>query len=287
MSTISTSTAVTTSVAPDDSGVLLFQQDSVEDLAQRARDDERGRPIDGDGPGSRWRPALSGSYGAVEDSKPLVGGIPSGGQPIVARNATEGNSRSRSKGRTPPRTVMRPMTLAHRNAAAAAGASLGALPSVEDMAASLVSSMDDEEGHPGRSPYGSMARRGRSAEARPISPVAVFRTLPTFDDEADDEEAEYARASAFHGGLIPGAGMTGEILSCDPAQELDAADLNLPTDATGHEVHSARGALTVELPLLVKSTIPVFFTQLAEYSLSLASVISIGHLGTGELAASS
>ena len=32
---------------------------------------------------------------------------------------------------------------------------------------------------------------------------------------------------------------------------------------------------------------PVFFTQLAEWSLVLASVVSIGHLGTTDLAASS
>lgn len=45
--------------------------------------------------------------------------------------------------------------------------------------------------------------------------------------------------------------------------------------------------LKTELPILLKTTIPVFFTQLAEYSLQLASVVSIGHLGTTQLAASS
>lgn len=38
---------------------------------------------------------------------------------------------------------------------------------------------------------------------------------------------------------------------------------------------------------MVKTAGPVFFTQVAEYSLILASVISIGHLGTVDLAASS
>lgn len=39
--------------------------------------------------------------------------------------------------------------------------------------------------------------------------------------------------------------------------------------------------------IVAKSSIPVFLTQLAEWSLVLSSVISIGHLGTTELAASS
>ncbi len=42
-----------------------------------------------------------------------------------------------------------------------------------------------------------------------------------------------------------------------------------------------------EIPIIIRSSIPVFLTQLAEWSLVLASVISIGHLGTTELAASS
>jgi MATE family multidrug resistance protein len=41
------------------------------------------------------------------------------------------------------------------------------------------------------------------------------------------------------------------------------------------------------MKVLAKTAGPVFFTQVAEYSLVLASVISIGHLGTVDLAASS
>jgi len=39
--------------------------------------------------------------------------------------------------------------------------------------------------------------------------------------------------------------------------------------------------------IILRTSLPVFFTQLAEWSLVLASVVSIGHLGTTELAASS
>ena len=42
-----------------------------------------------------------------------------------------------------------------------------------------------------------------------------------------------------------------------------------------------------EIPIILRLSLPVFFTQLAEWSLVLASVISIGHLGTTELAAAS
>ena len=45
--------------------------------------------------------------------------------------------------------------------------------------------------------------------------------------------------------------------------------------------------LQVEVLILLRTSLPVFFTQMAEWSLVLASVVSIGHLGTTELAASS
>jgi Na+-driven multidrug efflux pump len=45
--------------------------------------------------------------------------------------------------------------------------------------------------------------------------------------------------------------------------------------------------IQAEIPIILRLSLPVFFTQLAEWSLVLASVISIGHLGTTELAAAS
>jgi MATE family multidrug resistance protein len=89
----------------------------------------------------------------------------------------------------------------------------------------------------------------------------------------------------------------------DPAEELDAQDLELPTGDDGREVMIGRQALKVrrtlchdaapstnvvqaEIPILLRNAVPAFLTQSAEFSLVLASVVSIGHLGTTDLAAS-
>lgn len=268
----------------DDQSLILFPHDEHDEPPEPA--DDRGRPTEGQSWMGSWgRPRRRG-YGAVdstEASAPLVGG-PS--KPVHVSNASEGNSRSRSKGRTPPRTIVRPMTRAHRDAAVAAGASVGALGSVtSDAEASVVSSTTDMTS---TSPHSVMRfGRGRSAERRPISPVVHMNSLQmTNEDEEEEEEAEEAYNAARSGYYLPGAAAIGEPLAGDPAQELDAADLGLPVGKDGQEVQTWQGALGVELPMLVRSTVPVFFTQLAEYSLSLASVISIGHLGTEELAAS-
>jgi MATE family multidrug resistance protein len=176
------------------------------------------------------------------------------------------------------------MTKARRQAALDAGASASAIANVEANG-SVISVISEPDGERERRPQSppTLRGRGRSADRRPISPHVAFR--PLYQLEEDEETA--ARAAARSNLYLPGTGGTGEPLSDDPATALEAADLDLPTDACGHEVRTWRSALGVELPLLVRSTIPVFFTQLAEYSLSLASVVSIGHLGTKDLAASS
>lgn len=59
------------------------------------------------------------------------------------------------------------------------------------------------------------------------------------------------------------------------------------------ELNVARGHERIELmrqnemAIVLRMSVPVFTTQAAEWSLVLASVISIGHQGTTELAASS
>lgn len=74
----------------------------------------------------------------------------------------------------------------------------------------------------------------------------------------------------------------------DPAEVLDPEqDLHLPVDTQGHVLENWRTSVGPEFKILVSSALPIFFTQIAELSLILASVISIGHLGTTELAASS
>lgn len=241
-------------------------------------DDGRGRRTVSFGRGHR-------DYGAVANSEPLQAPVTLGAV-VPVPGASAGNSRSRSKGRTPPRNVVRPMTRARRQAAIEAGASVGAVASVDEADGSVISvitDVDDDEARPQSPP--SMRGRGRSADRRPISPIVAFRPLYQIEDE--ENEAAAARAAAYSNLYLPGTATTGERLSDDPAAVLDAEDLDLPTDECGHEVYSWQSALGVELPLLIRSTIPVFFTQLAEYSLSLASVVSIGHLGTADLAASS
>lgn len=254
----------------------------------RPPQEERGRRGSNDRHGRGPRAPKRYSYGAV--SEPISHLAQNPPVPIDS-SAPAGNSRSRSKGRTPPR-VVRPFTRAHRDAATAAGASLGALGSVTsdaDAGSSTISTTSDYTATSPSSPYRSL-RRGRSQDRRPISPAVLSSMLPpTSSDEEDesDAETEHAKSQARANLWQPGASSFGEPLLCDPAEELDAQDLDLPTDASGREVHTWKGAMAVELPLLLRTTIPVFFTQLAEYSLALASVISIGHLGTKDLAASS
>jgi MATE family multidrug resistance protein len=104
-------------------------------------------------------------------------------------------------------------------------------------------------------------------------------------------------------------------MTLDPAEELDPVlDLGLPADEEGVVIEDWRAALKVsrslssydepieensslltpelyskksEMPILIRTATPIFISQLAEYSLVLASVISIGHLSTTDLAASS
>ncbi|BEJ02418.1 hypothetical protein CcaverHIS631_0702130 [Cutaneotrichosporon cavernicola] len=225
------------------------------------------------------RGARSPDYGAVSNSEPLQAPDLS---TMPVPGAPPGTSRSRSKGRTPPRHVVRPMTRARRQAAIDAGASASAIASVEANGSviSVISEPDRERRT--QSPP-AMHGRGRNDGRRPISPHVAFR--PLYQLEEDEEAA--ARAAARSNLYLPGTGGTGEPLSDDPAAVLEAEDLDLPIDACGQEVRTWRSALDAELPLLIRSTIPVFLTQLAEYSLSLASVVSIGHLGTKDLAASS
>ncbi|BEJ17903.1 hypothetical protein CspHIS471_0701710 [Cutaneotrichosporon sp. HIS471] len=227
------------------------------------------------------RGARSPDYGAVANSEPLqapdLTTMPVPGAP-------PGTSRSRSKGRTPPRHVVRPMTRARRQAAIDAGASASAIANVEANGSviSVISEPDRDRERRTQSPP-AMHGRGRNDDRRPISPHVAFR--PLYQLEEDEEAA--ARLAARSNLYLPGTGGTGEHLSDDPAAVLEAEDLDLPIDACGQEVRTWRSALDAELPLIIRSTIPVFLTQLAEYSLSLASVVSIGHLGTKDLAASS
>lgn len=104
-------------------------------------------------------------------------------------------------------------------------------------------------------------------------------------------------------GMTPSSAGGAELglMEDDPAELLGPEELELPTNEEGIEVRQWPEALRVgpseerrqvligqnETAIIMRSAIPVFFTQIAEWSLVLASVVSIGHLGTTELAASS
>lgn len=89
------------------------------------------------------------------------------------------------------------------------------------------------------------------------------------------------------GGLVLGSPMIGK-MTLDPAEELDPVlDLGCPADENGVVLEDWRSAMKSEMPILLWTAFPIFISQLAEYSLVLASVISIGHLGTTDLAACS
>lgn len=281
------SISLTMSQDGGESEVTLMFPHEEELRPATTNDEERGRRGSSDRHARGRRAPKRYSYGAVSEPISQLTQNP----PVpIDNSAPAGNSRSRSKGRTPPR-VVRPFTRAHRDAATAAGASLGALGSVTsdaDAGSSTISNASDYTATSPSSPYRSY-RRGRSQDRRPISPAVLSSMLPqtSSDEDESDAETEHAKTQARANLWQPGASSFGEPLLCDPAEELDAEDLDLPTDAAGNEVHTWKGAMAVELPLLLRTTIPVFFTQLAEYSLALASVISIGHLGTKDLAASS
>ncbi|KAK8858653.1 hypothetical protein IAR55_002882 [Kwoniella newhampshirensis] len=276
---------------------LIFQDD--DDVANGT--DERSGLLDED-----WSRRASGrssrrSYGAT--NAPLGDRQSRRVKSVDTRAGAEGggNSRSRSKARTPPRR--------------------GSLHMRRAADKELLDSPETPKGH-GRHGPGESAdddddtssRRGRQVGSRPLStrtssPYSsafhphgsgishrrISVTARMGDDSSGDEGGDVARGLVASGGGAmfggrAGLGMTpaaGGTMDLDPVEELDAQDLELPVAEDGTEVRVWTGALRTEFPIILFSAIPIFFTQVAEWSLVLASVISIGHLGTTDLAASS
>ncbi|ORX37338.1 mate-domain-containing protein [Kockovaella imperatae] len=233
------------------------------------------------------------SYGATSEP---VG--KSQGKRRSSSSGVSGNSRSRSKARTPPRK----------------GLLHGRMKMTTDLS--------DSDGEDKLDDDLDQVSRGRAVESRPLSPVSTRASdvnsvthsrrmshARFADDSSGDEGGDVVRGLLGSGGgamlgrsgfgLTPsapgpgpaqsvnGGNMGGLGLDFDPAEELDAEDLQLPVTEDGKEARVWTEALKVEIPILLRSSVPVFFTQMAEWSLVLASVVSIGHLGTTELAASS
>ncbi|WWC88469.1 uncharacterized protein L201_003380 [Kwoniella dendrophila CBS 6074] len=211
---------------------------------------------------------------------------------------TSGNSRSRSKARTPPRKDHNNhLHHHHKESENAEGDSRDSSTVPSDEEATETESI----------------KRGRKHTSRPLSrtssPYVSDIGLPggrrqsvtvrMADDSSGDEGGDVARGlvqsaggamfggKAGLGGLTPGHNGGVGPMDLDPVEELDAVDLELPVNEEGVEVRVWTEALRAELPIILRSSIPIFFSQLAEWSLNLASVVSIGHLGTTELAASS
>ncbi|WVQ96425.1 hypothetical protein IAU59_003530 [Kwoniella sp. CBS 9459] len=229
-----------------------------------------------------------------------------------AAHHVSGNSRSRSKARTPPRSSQHMYSKRQDKEGNDHG-----YPS-ESASTSDNDDDNDDNYDDGRSraSHRNNQARGRAPISRPLSitssPYSANIGLPTFatnarrgsvtvrmgDDSSGDEGGDVARGlvanagGAMFGahsgaGLVPGPGGGVGPMELDPVEELDAQDLQLPVDQEGVEVRVWTEAMRAELPLIFRSSVPVFFSQLAEWSLNLASVVSIGHLGTTELAASS
>ena len=181
------------------------------------------------------------SYGAT--SEPIGGRIDR--MDRIGRRAeshVQGTSRSRSKARTPPRRDPVP-----------------GFSNIDTVA-------PDEEEH----------TRGRLADERPLSPASAryssrgrYRrgsqaTTRFADDSSGDEGGDVLRGLAATGGgavfgsgrvgmgMTPGANAAG--MEVDPAEELDAEDLELPLTGDGHEAREWTDALRVrrrgESPLI-------------------------------------
>ncbi|KAL7420831.1 ethionine resistance protein [Cryptotrichosporon argae] len=301
-----------TAAAPDaeqEDDALIFDDDADERSALLpARDAQRRRSSRVSGPRRTY--GAAGAPAAI--SEPLVASSSALATPTPNSRASSGTSRDRSKGRTPPRRVVRPLSKHREERSTSTDEVVPASASTED-------SVGLDEPSAAAAAAVPMAR-GRSAETRPIhsrqpSPTGTrpgsilnyaagargrrqslavsFAELSA--DEADDVARGLAGGHIFGAPVgagtgpnaAPGLGIDRGDEIEDPCTALCATDLGIPTNEDGLENRDWKTALRSEVPLLLRSALPVFFTQLAEWSLVLASVVSIGHLGTDELAASS
>ncbi|OXG27238.1 MATE family multidrug resistance protein [Cryptococcus neoformans Ze90-1] len=255
---------------------LIFQDDEDSISTDRQRG-ERTTLLNHD-----WKRRVSRtsrrSYGAA--SAPL-GAHEGSWQASSVDGLGVGNSRSRSKARTPPRRESEHGRKDRDGDVA------------QPRGVPAQSSSDEDS---------TSTRRGRLQGSRPLShtsspyssPTSPFRskTVRVADESSDEDEGgDLARGllATSGTGVFAGSGRVGDagLMDLDPVEELDAEDLELPVGEDGTEVRDRTKAFKAELPIILRSALPVFFTQAAEWSLVLASVVSIGHLGTTDLAASS
>ena len=223
----------------DDGAAIMFG-DEADDETERDERDERSTLL-----GSRREPRRQ-SYGAT--SEPIawkMDKIERAGRRRSDAHRPAGTSRSRSKARTPPRREPLPHT------------------STTDTTSTIQDETDDNE----EDDFPKDFERGRGTDERPLSPVSTkysgdgFRrrresvTTRFADDSSGDEGGDVARGLAATGGgavfggrvglgMLPG-GTSGGVMDLDPAEELDAEDLELPLADDGREAREWTEALRV------------------------------------------
>lgn len=233
-------------------------------------EDENGKVTEQSGllsKSSSRRESRRTSYGAQATSEPFRDWR--GGRRLSA-GAKVGNSRSRSKARSPPRVAT----------AVPEGTSVESTPGAEILhvkhgSGSTSGAVDDDagSGHSRRSSNTSrVSRRGRDMEERPLSPLTSIKPINRrmsvasrfADDSSGDEGGDVARGLvASGGGAMMGTGLSGHGgaggmtlgggMEFDPAQELTHEDLEVPVDDTGMEVRLWADALRVRANLALPS----------------------------------
>ncbi|KAG8932300.1 hypothetical protein FRC00_000074, partial [Tulasnella sp. 408] len=157
---------------------------------------------------------------------------------------------------------------------------------VEDDEEAQISPSTSPSRHPRRMSYGSLPRRRSSGHltdgrGRRMS----YGTLQAPDETAPllstPLNAATAFDTAFAGPLVDAV-----IDESDEESDTETEGRTGGPKSQPHSTGATLAALGKEGKIIISYSVPVLITQLLEYSLSIASVISIGHLSTVELAAS-
>lgn len=260
-------------VSYDEGAAILLHDDDDDDND----DNERTGLMRDSGRGSNRRDTRRKSYGATT-SEPISVRAGRNRRPSdqITSEAprASGNSRSRSKARTPPRSDPAPHMISEPSSVNTDDTALlddHPSPALEDIDA-RIGGRDDS--------------RGRAVESRPLSPVSAKHSESASgytrsgrrlsvstrfaDDSSGDEGGDVARGIVATGGgavfggraglgmtpatsSLPGGGPgvvnTGiGIMDLDPAEELDAVDLELPVAEDGTEVRNWVDAVKVRQP---------------------------------------
>ncbi|KAG8960369.1 hypothetical protein FRC03_006608 [Tulasnella sp. 419] len=137
----------------------------------------------------------------------------------------------------------------------------------------------------GRARRGSHRAPSQSHHSRPVPPS--MGKPWSGGEEADEQKPLLAGDSTLitrYG--VPGIGHTSENESVESTLRAESSDDEYEEAIlSDYELHTSV-AWRKEAGIILRYTLPIFITQLLEYSLSIAAVISIGHLSTIELAAS-